>query len=130
MTPFERHKDLIDRFEPGSAERGSTGFRALFPELIDHVMESIYGFAYQRPQIDLQSRQLLTLAILSTMGDSSVQLKFHLRAALRLGLTAEQIKEVFIQVAVLAGNVRAVNACALFAEVEAEISAAGMSAGA
>lgn len=122
MTPFEKHKDLLNQLEPGSAERGNISFRALFPELIDHVMEGIYGFAYKRPNIDLQTRQLLTLAILSTMSDSSVQLKFHLRAALRIGLTADQIKEVFIQVAVLAGNVRAVNACALFAEIQAEVS--------
>jgi 4-carboxymuconolactone decarboxylase len=83
-------------------------------------MEEIYGFAYQRPQIDLNTRQLLTIAILSTMGNSDVQLKFHLGAALRFGIDAERIREVFIQVAALAGNVRAVNACALFADVHAE----------
>ena len=122
MNPFEEYKDLLNQLEPGSAERCNLSFRPLFPDLVDHVVTDIYGFAYKREQITLKTRQLLTLAVLSTMGDCNIQLKFHLRAALQLEIPVSEIREVFVQVAVLAGNVRAVNACALFSDVEAEMA--------
>ncbi|MDC8757307.1 carboxymuconolactone decarboxylase family protein [Janthinobacterium fluminis] len=122
MNPFEEHKEILNRIEPGSAERCNQSFRPIFPDLVDHVVSDIYGFAYSREQIAIKTRQLLTLAILSTMGDCNIQLKFHLRAALHLGLQAHEIKEVFVQVAVLAGNVRAINAASIFFDLQTEIA--------
>jgi|GEM_PF-2929128 len=121
--PFEANSDLLELLEDGSSRRGKFSFRPLFPDLVDKVIDDVYGFAYRRPHIDLKTRQLLTLAVLSTLGDCNVQLKFHLRGALRLGLGREEIREVFVQVAVLAGNVRAVNAAALFHEIQHEPAA-------
>lgn len=121
--PFEANSDLLDLLEDGSSRRGKLTFRPLFPDLVDKVIDDVYGFAYRRPHIDIKTRQLLTLAVLSTLGDCDVQLKFHLGGALRLGLGPEEIREVFVQVAVLAGNVRAVNAAALFHEIQNEPAA-------
>lgn len=122
-NPFDANSDLLELFEAGSSERGKNSFRSLFPELVDRVIDDIYGFAYRRDGLSMHVRQLLTLAILGTMGDCNVQLRFHLRAALNLGIQPETIREVFIQIAVLAGNVRAINACALFDEVvKAQVS--------
>jgi 4-carboxymuconolactone decarboxylase len=114
---FDANSDLLELFEAGSSQRGKFSFRPMFPELVDRVIDDIYGFAYRRKGLSIDVRQLLTLAVLGTMGDCNVQLQFHLRAALNLGIPPETIREVFIQIAVLAGNVRAINACALFDEV-------------
>lgn len=116
-TPFDTHRDVLELFEAGAAERGKVSFRPLFPDLVDRVVDDIYGFAYRRDALDMASRQLITLAVLGTMGDCDVQLRFHLRAALNMGIPCERIREVFVQIAVLAGNVRAINACAAFDEV-------------
>ena len=115
--PFDANRDLLELFEPGSSVRGKQSFRPLFPDLVDRVVDDLYGFAYRRGGLDLETRQLVTLAVLGTMGHCDVQLKFHLRAALNLGIAVEAIREVFVQIAVLAGNVRAINACALLQEV-------------
>lgn len=115
--PFDTHRDMLELFEIGAADRGKVTFRPLFPDLVDRVVDDIYGFAYRRDALDIASRQLITLAVLGTMGSCDVQLRFHLRAALNMGIACERIREVFIQIAVLAGNVRAINACAVFDEV-------------
>ncbi len=118
--PFDANRDLLELFEPGSSERGKQTFRPLFPDLVDRVVDDLYGFAYRRGGLTLETRQLLTLAVLGTMGHCEVQLRFHLRAALNLGIGVDTIREVFVQIAVLAGNVRAVNACALLQDVLAD----------
>ena len=113
-NPFQDNADLLERFSPGVSAHAESSYRAVFPDLADHVIQSIYGFAYRRPQIELKTRQLLTLTILVTMGGCEAQLDFQFKAALNLGLTPEEIREVFIQVAVLAGNARATNAARQF----------------
>jgi 4-carboxymuconolactone decarboxylase len=120
VDPFDAHSRVLELLGSGSSIRGKDTFRPIFPDLVDKVVGDIYGFAYTRPQLDIKTRQLLTLAVLSTMGDCEVQLKFHLQGALNLGLNVDEIREVFVQVAVLAGNVRAVNAAALFHEILAK----------
>ncbi|PXX33743.1 MULTISPECIES: carboxymuconolactone decarboxylase family protein [Burkholderia] len=54
------------------------------------------------------------------MGGCENQLRFQLGAALHLGIPIEQIREVFIQVQVFAGNARAFNAAAIFKSVADE----------
>ncbi|WP_244115840.1 carboxymuconolactone decarboxylase family protein [Burkholderia cepacia] len=77
----------------------------------------IYGYAYRRPGIDLKTPHLVTLRVISVMGGRENQLRFQPGAALHLGISIEQIREVFIQVQVFAGNARAFNAAAIFKSV-------------
>ena len=112
-NPFQDNADLLERFSPGITD-SENHYRSVFPALADHVVNSIYGFAYRRTEIDLKTRHLLTLAILVTMGGCEAQLDFQFKAALNLGLSPAEIREVFIQVAVLAGNARATNASRQF----------------
>jgi 4-carboxymuconolactone decarboxylase len=96
---------------------GEREFRPIFPDLVDHLIQDIYGFAYRRIEIEIGVRHLISLGILAAMGDCANQLRFQLRTGLNLGLTEKQIKEVFIQVAVFAGNARAINAAQIFDDV-------------
>ncbi|OWQ87471.1 hypothetical protein CDN99_17865 [Roseateles aquatilis] len=111
---IQRNADLLEQFSPGITDHAEHTYRAMFPDLVDHTVDSIYGFAYRRTAIDLKSRHLMTLAILCTLGGCEGQLDFQLKAALQLGLSPDEIREVFIQVAVLAGNARATNAARQF----------------
>ncbi|HTD05633.1 MULTISPECIES: carboxymuconolactone decarboxylase family protein [Oxalobacteraceae] len=117
MTPSQKNADLLEKFAENAVEWGEREFRPVFPDLVDHLIQDIYGFAYRRGGIEIGVRHLISLGILAAMGDCTNQLRFQLRAGLNLGLTEEQIKEVFIQVAVFAGNARAVNAAQIFNDV-------------
>ena len=68
----------------------------------DYITRSAWGDVWSRPGLDRQTRSAITLAVLAALGHED-ELAMHVRAALRIGLTPAQIKEVLLQVAVYAG---------------------------
>lgn len=80
------------------------------PELGKFVTEFAFGDVYSRPGLDLKTRQLLTIASLTTLGNAPLQLKSHIKGALNVGCTRSEIVEVLLQMAVYAGFPAAMNA--------------------
>jgi 4-carboxymuconolactone decarboxylase len=78
-------------------------------DLGEMVIATAYGDVYSRPGLSLRDRQLVTVGVLVALGRSS-QLPVHLRSSLEAGVTAEELQEVIIQTAVLAGFPQAMNA--------------------
>lgn len=117
MSAFEKHLDLICRFDPQTTDSRREAFRSIFPDLADRLMDDIYGFAYRREFISLETRHLISLGILSAMGGCENQLRFQLTEALNLDIPVDRIREAFIQVAVFAGNARAINAAAMLKQI-------------
>jgi 4-carboxymuconolactone decarboxylase len=81
------------------AEANKTDFDADFQRFIT---EAAWGCVWTRGGIDRQTRHLLTIAVLAALGKEN-ELAMHIRATQNTGVTPEQIKEVFHQVAVYAG---------------------------
>lgn len=73
------------------------------------VIETAYGDIYARPGLSLRDRQIATVAVLVALGRSS-QLPVHLRSSLKAGLTGQELQEIILQTAVLAGFPPAMNA--------------------
>ncbi len=61
-----------------------------------------WGEVWGRDGLDRRTRSVITLTVLATLR-AEEELAMHVRAALRNGLTADEIKEVLLQVAVYAG---------------------------
>ncbi len=114
---LERNNELLKKFSPDSPFRIKAELYPVFPDLVDNLIDQVYGFAYSRGIIDLKTRHLISLGVLSAMGGCENQLEFQLDAALNLGITPDEIKEVFIQVTVFAGNARAINASIVLSEI-------------
>ena len=70
-----------------------------FQELVTRYA---WGSVWTRPGLDRRSRSIVTLTALIA-GRHWDELEFHLRAAQRNGLTAEEITEVLLQTAVYCG---------------------------
>ena len=91
---------LLDEDAPGQV---SANLDAVSPDLF----EIIFGFTctdvLARPGIDLKTREMLTVAALAAMDTAPVQLEFHIRAAMKLGVTREEIVEIILQMAVYGG---------------------------
>jgi 4-carboxymuconolactone decarboxylase len=81
------------------ATAATTGFTADFQDLITRYA---WGEIWSRPGLDRRTRSCITLAMLATLGHDE-ELAMHVRAALRNGLTADEIKEVLLQVAIYSG---------------------------
>lgn len=61
-----------------------------------------WGEIWGRDGLDRRTRSCITLALLAALRHEA-ELAMHVRAALRNGLTPDEIKEVLLQVAVYAG---------------------------
>ncbi|MBI0328725.1 carboxymuconolactone decarboxylase family protein [Burkholderia plantarii] len=117
MSEIDKNSDLLQKFNPDGVRLAKETVHPVFPDLVDKIVSDIYGFAYRRPILDMKTRHLVTLAAIAAMGGAENQLTFQLGAALNLGISADEVREVFMQVAVFAGNVRAFNAAAVFKSV-------------
>src|ERR1700742_314048 len=64
--------------------------------------EYCWGALWTRPGVDRRFRSIVNLAMISVLNRPH-ELKLHVKAALKNGLTKDEIKEIFLQVAVYAG---------------------------
>lgn len=76
---------------------------------------------WNRPGLDRKSRSLLNLGMLASMNKPQ-ELKVHIRGALVNGLTKEELKEVFLQVAIYCGLPVALENFRLAQEVLKEVN--------
>jgi 4-carboxymuconolactone decarboxylase len=89
---------------------------ALAPEFFGLVTQFVFGMFWSRPNLDLRSRSLCTVAQLAALGKTD-ELKGHLLGALNLGIKREELIEVLMQTACYAGVPTAVAALNAAAEV-------------
>ncbi|HTX46614.1 MAG TPA: 4-carboxymuconolactone decarboxylase [Solirubrobacteraceae bacterium] len=85
----------------------------------DFLTRFAWGEVWTRPGLDRRMRSAITLTALVTLGRER-ELEAHLRAALRNGLTEEEIGEVLMHTAVYAGVPAANSAFALAQRVFSE----------
>jgi len=97
---------------------GTTEFTAAFQDLITRYA---WGEIWTRPGLGRRERSMITLAMLAALGRDE-ELAMHVRAALRNGLSAADIAEVLLQVAVYAGVPAANRAFAIAGETIAHAS--------
>lgn len=95
------------------------------PDLARFIYEFAFGDVYCRPGLDLKTRQMATVVSLATLGNAQPQLKVHLHAALRIGITREELMELLLQVVVYAGFPAGLNAVVALREVLADWDAKG-----
>ena len=91
--------------------------KPIHPPLVERLVGQLYGDVYQRKEMPLNTRLLVTVACVAAMGDAEAQLKFQGGLALKHGVTRQEIEEVLLQVAFFCGYTRAINAAlAIFGE--------------
>jgi 4-carboxymuconolactone decarboxylase len=103
------------------AVAGTTPFTADFQ---DFITRYAWGEVWSRPRLTRAERSMITLTALVVLRQDE-ELAVHLRAALRNGLTPDQISEVLLHTAVYAGVPAANRAFAVAARVLAEAGRAG-----
>ena len=93
-----RREVLGDEHVDGAVERTSE-FTADFQDLVTRYA---WDEIWNRPGLDRRTRSAITLTAL-VAGRHTEELAMHVRAALRNGLTPEEVKEVLLQCAVYCG---------------------------
>ena len=88
----------------------------------DFITRYAWGEIWSRPGLTRAERSMVALTVLTALGRDH-ELAMHVRAALRNGLTAEQIGEVLLQAGVYAGVPAANRAFAIAQDVLREAGA-------
>ncbi|MEB2398216.1 MAG: carboxymuconolactone decarboxylase family protein [Alcaligenaceae bacterium] len=93
------------------------------------VTEWCWGELWSRPGLDRRTRSIINLAMLSALNRPH-EIRLHARGALNNGLTPDDIKEIFLHVAIYCGVPAALDGMKVAAEVIAEEKARRAGAGA
>jgi 4-carboxymuconolactone decarboxylase len=102
----EQYQRGIDQFAQMVGEDQIDALRARFtavsPEFEQAVMSIIGGQIWTRPNLDLRTRSLVSIATLSALGRVNA-LELNIQMALNNGATEAELVETFFQVAIYAG---------------------------
>jgi len=99
--------------------RAQAAASALDADFQRFVTEVAWGTVWARPGLDRRTRHLITLAMLAALGKHD-ELAMHIAATVRTGVSIDELKEVFLQVAIYAGLPAANAAFALAKRVLAD----------
>ena len=92
-------REVLGEEHVDAATARMTAFTADFQDLITRYA---WGEIWTRPGLDRRTRSCMTLVALVALGRLE-ELEMHVRAALRVGLTPDEIKEVLLHTAVYCG---------------------------
>jgi 4-carboxymuconolactone decarboxylase len=114
-TKVNKHPEISNEeiatqmFGKEKAESIKESITKKFPDLAKHLSE-VLSQIYSRPQLDLKTRELATVASLITLGYAQPQLKSHLYAALNVGWKKEELLELIMQMSLYVGYPAILNA--------------------
>lgn len=97
--------------------KNATDFNIDMQEL---VTQYCWGDIWNRPGLDRKTRSFLNLAMISALNRPH-ELKLHVRGAINNGLTKDEVKEVFLQVAIYCGVPAAIDSFRVASEVFKEM---------
>jgi 4-carboxymuconolactone decarboxylase len=97
--------------------KNATDFNIDMREL---VTQYCWGDVWNRPGLDRKTRSFLNLAMISALNRPH-ELKLHVRGAINNGLTKDEVKEVFLQVAIYCGVPAAIDSFRVASEVFKEM---------
>jgi 4-carboxymuconolactone decarboxylase len=84
--------------------------------------EYCWGWCWGREELPRKTRSMLNLAMISALNRPH-ELKMHVKGALKNGVTKEEIREVFLQVAIYCGIPAGVDSFRIAREAFAEVDA-------
>ena len=92
MDRYEKGKKCLEDIQKAPVEELFKELEDIAPDLSRFVIEFPYSEIYTRSDVDLKTRELCTVAALTTLG-TIPQLKDHINAALNVGNSPSEIVE-------------------------------------
>jgi 4-carboxymuconolactone decarboxylase len=106
---YKRALETVAKINGPGSDRIAEALGEIAPDFHQLIMSFAYGDINSRPQLDLKSREIATIAALTVMGNARPQLEAHIVGGLNIGLTREEIVEIIMQMAVYGGVPVALN---------------------
>jgi 4-carboxymuconolactone decarboxylase len=102
--------------------QGTTKRDPFLAPFFETAIEHVWGGVWNRPGLDLKYRSLVVVSALAATGHRE-ELKTHLRGALNLGWTVDELREALLQIGGYAGFPAAHEALDVLSEISKAVAA-------
>lgn len=109
-TKYEIGRDnlaLLSGVQPPAVQ---TGYAAFVPTIEVFLKEHLFADIFERGVLDYQTRELITVSALASLGNVNAQLRSHMNISLHNGLTEAQLCELITILGSTVGKKEADNA--------------------
>jgi hypothetical protein len=96
-SKYERGKKVLSELTKTPQDRPLTGYSAFAPVIDTFLKEHLFADIFERDVLNYVERELVTISVLSTIGNAEPMLRNHFTICLNVGLTADQLNE-FVEI--------------------------------
>ncbi len=90
---YERGKKVLGELTKTPQEKPATGYGAFAPIIDTFLKEHLFADIFERDVLTFAERELVTISVISAIGNAEPMLKSHLAICLNVGLTPAQLTE-------------------------------------
>ena len=90
---YERGKTILEQLTKTPQPNTLTGYSAFAPVIDTFLKEHLFSDIFERDVLTYAQRELVTISVISAIGDAEPMLKSHLSIAINVGISPEQLKE-------------------------------------
>jgi 4-carboxymuconolactone decarboxylase len=117
LNKYERGKRILEELTKMSQNVPLTGYSAFAPIIDSFLKEHLFADIFERDILSYAERELVTVSVLSTIGDVEPMLRSHLLISLNMGLHAQQLNSLMEIIGSTIGESEADHANAVLKEV-------------
>jgi alkylhydroperoxidase/carboxymuconolactone decarboxylase family protein YurZ len=90
---YQRGKKILEQLTKTPQSNALTGYSAFAPTIDTFLKEHLFADIFERDVLTYSQRELVTISVISAIGDAEPMLKGHLSISLNVGISPEQLKE-------------------------------------
>lgn len=91
-------KENLAKLSGIQASNVRTGYAAFVPSIEIFLKEHLFADIFERGVLDFQTRELVTVSALTSLGNVNAQLRSHINLAMHNGLTEAQLRNLIMVV--------------------------------
>lgn len=117
MNKIEQGKQLrTEVFGEEFAEASTQYLQSIYPPMLN-LLDSTFAEVYGDNVLDLKTKEIIVLSSLITQKDTKPQLKLHIQASLRAGVTPKEVLALIYHLVIYVGFPATLNALSTAKEV-------------
>jgi len=93
VSKYERGRKILSELTGTSQDGPLTGYGAFAPIIDTFLKEHLFAAIFERDVLAYHQRQLVTISVLSTIGEAEPMLRSHFGICLNVGLTPGQLHD-------------------------------------
>jgi 4-carboxymuconolactone decarboxylase len=90
---YQRGKKILEQLTKTPQSNTLAGYSAFAPVIDTFLKEHLFADIFERDILTYAQRELVTISVISAIGDAEPMLKSHLSISLNVGLSPEQLRE-------------------------------------